>query len=105
MAHTHTCLLYHFVFSTKGRRPWIDPQTLPRLAKFMGGVVRKRQGKLLAMNGTENHVHVLVGLPPKISVSDQVGVYAGQVSLGIRSPVHRHPAEASQEEDIRGGIG
>jgi REP element-mobilizing transposase RayT len=73
MAHTHTCLLYHLVFSTKGRRPFIDVQTLPRVAQFMGGIVRERDGKLLAMNGTENHVHLLASLPPKISISDQVG--------------------------------
>jgi putative transposase len=73
MAHTHTCLLYHFVFSTKERRPYIEVPWIPRIAQFVGGIVRERDGKLLAFNGTNNHVHVLASLPPKISISDQVG--------------------------------
>jgi REP element-mobilizing transposase RayT len=72
MAHTYTSLTYHVVFSTKQRRPLIDPALLPRLAKFVGGVIRQRKSKLLAMGGTTDHVHILGTFAPKMAVSDQM---------------------------------
>ena len=72
MGHTYTSLVYHIVFSTRQRRHLIGDDLLPRLVKFVGGIIRKRTGKLLAMNGPEDHVHLLAGLCPKLAVSDQV---------------------------------
>jgi REP element-mobilizing transposase RayT len=43
-----------------------------RLVPFVGGIIRERDGTLLAMNGTEDHMHLLAILPPKIAVSEQV---------------------------------
>ena len=36
----------------------------------LGGLTRELKGKALAINGMEEHVHLLVSLPPTISVSD-----------------------------------
>ena len=41
-------MLYHLVFSTKDREPWIDPAWRPELHAYIGGVVRNRKGQLLA---------------------------------------------------------
>ena len=43
---------------------------MPRLDQLVGGIVRKREGELLAMNGPEDHVHLLVLLHPKYAISD-----------------------------------
>jgi len=72
MAHTFTKLMYHVVFSTAGRRKWLPADVKARLVEFAGGVVRQRGGTLLAMNGTEDHVHLLVALPAAKAVNDQV---------------------------------
>jgi putative transposase len=70
MAQTFSKLTYHGVFSTKGRRPLLNPDILPELAKVIGGIIRDRDGKLLAMNGTPDHVHLLMSLAPKHAASD-----------------------------------
>ena len=72
MGHTYTSLAYHIVFSTKERRPLLSADIAARLVQFVGGILRERNGKLLAMNGPENHVHILGILAPKMSVSDHV---------------------------------
>lgn len=72
MGHTYAGLTYHLVWSTKERRPFLDADVCTHLAEFIGGVVRKRDGKLLAMGGTANHVHVLLSLPPKTCLSELV---------------------------------
>jgi putative transposase len=70
MAHTFTKLLYHCVFSTKQRRPFLTADVMERLVPFVGGIIRERSGKLLAMNGPADHVHLLAILPARRAVSD-----------------------------------
>lgn len=70
MAHTHTNLLYHIVFSTRGRAPMIDPPLAERLFPYMCGIIRELKGVAFEINGPENHVHILAKLPQTISVSD-----------------------------------
>jgi REP element-mobilizing transposase RayT len=70
MGHAYTTLMYHGVFSTKHRIEMIKPEIIPELARVAGGIVRDRDGRLLAMNGTANHVHLLAVFHPKHAVSD-----------------------------------
>ena len=70
MAHTYTNLMYHGVFSTKHRRDLLTPDLMAELAKVVGGIIRDRDGKLLAMGGIPNHVHLLSIFHPKHAVSD-----------------------------------
>jgi REP element-mobilizing transposase RayT len=65
-------LLYHIVFSTKNREPWIDPVWRPELHAYIGGVVRNRKGHLLAAGGIPDHIHLLVKLAADRSISDIV---------------------------------
>jgi putative transposase len=69
MGHTYSSLLYHIVFSTKNRAPVIAPELSTRLFAYMGGIARQF-GVPLAVNGTTDHVHLLVSLRPVTSVSE-----------------------------------
>ena len=73
MAQTYTRLLYHIVFSTKNREPWIDPVWRPDLHAYIGGIIRNRKGELLAAGGVPDHIHLLVRLAADKAVSDVVG--------------------------------
>jgi putative transposase len=70
MAGTFTRLLYHLVFSTKERLPFIDSRLKAELYPYMEGIIRGQGGWLLALNGMPDHVHLLVRLKPAISVSE-----------------------------------
>ena len=70
MPQSYTNLLYHVVFSTKNRQPLITSECETRLYDYIGGTVRKQGGVALAVNGTADHVHLLVKLRPDKSVSD-----------------------------------
>jgi putative transposase len=52
----------HLVFSTKNRMPMIRPVWSSRLYEYMGGILAKRDGRLLAAGGMPDHVHLLVSL-------------------------------------------
>jgi len=74
MAHTFTSLLTHVIFSTKDRRPWMNPELQTRLHPYLGGIVREMRGHALKVNGTADHVHLLVQLPADVSVAEALRV-------------------------------
>lgn len=74
MAHTFTNLLTHVIFSTKDRAPLIQPELKGKLHAYMGGIVRELDGKAMIVNGTEDHVHLLLWMPPTLSVSETLRV-------------------------------
>ncbi|MEW6126575.1 MAG: IS200/IS605 family transposase [Acidobacteriota bacterium] len=62
MPSTHLSLHYHLIFSTKDRYPFIAKEWRNRLHSFLGGEVRKLKGVPESIGGTNDHVHLLIGL-------------------------------------------
>ncbi len=72
MGSTYCSLLYHAVFSTKDRKRWLDDGIRQRLYSYMDGTVREKGGVLIAANGTDDHVHLLLGLHQTKAIADAV---------------------------------
>ena len=70
MAHSYSKLLYHIVFASKGRSPALLPAMRSRLFPYIGGILRERNGSLIAGNGVEDHIHLLVLLSPRYALAD-----------------------------------
>lgn len=70
MSRTFTNLLTHIVFSTRSREPLIVPEIKPELHAYPGGLARELKGKAYGINGTADHVHMLISLPPVVSISE-----------------------------------
>jgi putative transposase len=70
MPHTTTNLLVHFIFSTKQRRALIMADFEKDLHAYLGGIVRQIGGTALCVNGTRDHVHLLVRVSANRSVAD-----------------------------------
>ena len=70
MAHTEGSLLVHLIFSTKGRQPLIRPGIRDDLFAYMGGVIREIKAAALIINGTADHVHMLIRIRPAQSVAE-----------------------------------
>ena len=67
MSHAYARNYLHVVFVVKGRRNLIrDPD---RLWAYMRGIACNYEIDLEAIGGTANHVHILMALPPKLSLS------------------------------------
>jgi REP-associated tyrosine transposase len=80
MANTFTSLQYHIVFGTKNREPWIRQDIEQRVWSCLGGVARENDMKALLVGGIENHVHLLLGIPAKLSVSQAIQLIKGASS-------------------------
>jgi putative transposase len=83
MSHTATNLLVHLVFSTKGRAPSIAPEIQKDLHAYLGGIVREIGGKALIVNGTIDHVHLLVRTPTTRSSAEIVRLLKANSSKWI----------------------
>jgi REP element-mobilizing transposase RayT len=70
MGSTHASLLYHLVFATKGREPWLRVEWRARLHEYLGGLVRDLGGVPQGIGGVDDHVHLLVGLKPVHCLAD-----------------------------------
>lgn len=83
MASTFSNLLYHIVFSTKGRAPLIFKDIETSLYAYMGGIVRGEGGILLEIGGMPEHVHLVAKLKPIVAVADAVQKVKGRSSKWI----------------------
>jgi len=72
MGSTFYSLHYHIVFSTKDRRPLIQPGWRPRLHEYLGGTIRGLGGVAETVGGVEDHVHLLVSLKTVHAPADVV---------------------------------
>ena len=91
MAHTTSNLLMHVIFSTRQRRALIAPDIKPELCAYVGGIVRELRGVALIVNGTSDHVHMLVRMPTLCSVAEMVRVVKANSSRWVHEkwPNHR----------------
>ena len=69
MSHAYARNHLHIIFGTKGRRASIKPQVQEHLWAYIHGIARNYKMDLEAIGGTDNHVHLLLVLPPKLSLS------------------------------------
>jgi putative transposase len=69
MSHSCVEIYLHVIFSTKGRAPLIPQNMESRLYGYFGGIARERQVPILNINGTSDHLHMLLKLHPTVPVS------------------------------------
>jgi putative transposase len=63
-------LIYHFVWGTKNKLPLITSTIEARLFPYIGSKCKELGYFLYAVNGTEDHIHVLISLTPSMLVED-----------------------------------
>jgi REP element-mobilizing transposase RayT len=83
--HTLACNLVHCVFSTKNRAPLIpEPE---RLRQYLTGIARGKNIPLIAAGGTQNHLHVLLALPPAMPLAKVVQDLKGNSSRWLNESI------------------
>jgi len=72
MPHSYVTSIFHVVFSTKRRQQLIPAGTQARLWNYLAGIARNHDIQMLAVGGTEDHVHMLLAIPPDTALADAV---------------------------------
>jgi REP element-mobilizing transposase RayT len=89
VAGKYLSLLVHFVWSTASREPWLSDLWEDELYKVLGGILRKKNGKLLEAGGVSDHIHLYASLPSTASVAEIVNALKSNSSRWIHEEVHR----------------
>ena len=72
MANTFSQIYIQAVFAVSGRQSLIRPTFKEELYKYITGIVRNQGQKLIAINGVEDHLHMLIGLRPAMALADLI---------------------------------
>lgn len=91
MPQSLVCLSVHFVFSTKGREPYLRDEWAARLHSYIGGIAEAEKCKLLAAGGVTDHVHLLISVGRTVAVSDLMRVVKANSSKWVHDTFPGHP--------------
>ncbi len=72
MAGTFSQIYIQIIFAVQGRRSLINSTWEEELYKYITGIIRNKDQKLLAINGMPDHIHILIGMRPSCCLSDLV---------------------------------
>ncbi len=72
MSGTFSQIYIQVVFAVKGRESSIQPDWEEELYKYISGIVKNKEQKMLAINGMPDHIHFFIGMRPSCCLSDLV---------------------------------
>ncbi len=82
-AHTKWLCKYHIVFSPKYRRKVIFTRIRSSIGEILRDLCKYKGVEIIEGHLMPDHVHILVSIPPKISVSSFMGYLKGKSALMI----------------------
>lgn len=83
LAHTKWDCKYHIVFAPKYRRQVIYKDIKADVGQILGTLCRRKGIEIIEAECCSDHIHMLIKIPPKYSVSEIVGYLKGKSSLMI----------------------
>ena len=83
LAHTKWRCQYHIVFAPKYRRRIIYGKYRAEIGKILRTICNRYGIELIEAQACPDHIHMLVCIPPKMSVSKFMGILKGKSSLMI----------------------
>ena len=83
LAHTKWNCKYHIVFAPKYRRLVIYGRLRTEIGKILRELCTRKGVEIVEAECCPDHIHMLVSIPPKLSVSGFMGYLKGKSSLMI----------------------
>ena len=83
LAHSKWNCKYHIVFAPKYRRQIIYGKIKTDIGQIIRKLCKHKGVEIIEANACSDHIHMLVSIPPKISVSSFMGYLKGKSSLMI----------------------
>ena len=83
LSHTTWECKYHIVFAPKFRRQEIYGSLKQEIGLIIRELCARKEVVILEAEACKDHIHLLVSIPPKVSVSSFMGYLKGKSSLKI----------------------
>jgi len=89
MPHTYSQNVIHIVFSTKDRRKTISKELQPRIWAYVAGICKNEGIFVHAIGGMDDHIHLLIQIPPSTSLSEAVNTIKSNSSRWASEEGHK----------------
>ena len=83
MSHSRWDCKYHVVFVPKYRKKVLYGKIRKFLGPVMHELARQKECKIVKGNMVQDHVHMLLQIPPKYAVSEVVGYLKGKSAIAV----------------------
>ena len=83
LSHTKWRCQYHIVLTPKYRRQIIYGKYKAEIGKILRTLCERNGIEIIEANACRDHIHMLVSIPPKMSVSRAMGILKGKSALMI----------------------
>ena len=83
LAHSSYRCEYHIVFAPKYRRREISGQLKADIGEIIRKLCNEKKVEIIEAEACANHIHLLVSIPPYLSIAQFVGFLKGKSSLMI----------------------
>ena len=101
MPASMTRLFVHYVWGTWQREPWLTGEVRETAFNIIIAKCQALEAQVIALNGVEDHVHLLVKIPPTIPIAKLIADAKGTSSHAIRQ---RWPTDAFKWQDGYGAF-
>ena len=101
MPASMTRLFVHYVWGTWQRTPWLIGEVRETSFKIIVAKCAALETQVLALNSVEDHVHLLVKMPPMLAVAKLIADAKGAASHAIRQ---RWPTDSFKWQDGYGAF-
>jgi len=83
LSHTRWECKYHVVFIPKCRRKALYEKLRPYLGEVLRKLAAQKECKILEGHLLQDHVHMLIVIPPKYAVSQVIGFIKGKSAIRL----------------------
>ena len=83
LSHTKWRCQYHIILTPKYRRQIIYGKYKKEIGKILRTLCERYGIEIIEANACKDHIHMLVSIPPKMSVSRAMGILKGKSALMI----------------------
>jgi putative transposase len=85
---TYTRITYQIVFATRNRVAALDKRDRDQLFMHIAGILKNKKCHNLAVNGVEDHIHILCEFHPTIALANLVkDIILGTTDMIIRNRI------------------
>ena len=83
LSHSKWRCQYHIVFAPKYRRQVIYQEIKADIGQILRKLCEQKGVEIIEANACPDHIHMMVSIPPKLSVAEFMGYLKGKSSLMI----------------------
>ncbi len=83
LSHTIWHCQYHIVWTPKYRLKILEGDVSEEVASCIRAFSEQKECEVIELNVQKDHVHLVVMVPPKVSISDYMGIIKGRTAIRL----------------------